>query len=137
MKSNLPEIRQEERGPLNVREKFIRAATQGKILANKCTKCGHSMLETVYFCEKCGSNSFLVNELEGVGKVVTYTIQAVAPEGFDDVGSYAWVVFKLDNVPITASGFLNNIKSSQDLPIGTKVRVSGFDPKHGLILQKA
>lgn len=120
----------------NTREKFIEAANRKKILAHRCVKCGHTMLETVLYCEKCSASKFEHAELEGSGTVVTYTIQAVAPEGFEDVGSYAWVVFKVDNQQLRASGFLPGVKIPADLPIGTKVRVTGFDPKHGLMLQK-
>ena len=118
------------------REKFIATAEKQKILAHKCVKCGHLMLETVLYCEKCSASKFEVAELEGTGTVVTYTIQAVAPEGFEDAGSYAWVVFKVDNTSLRASGFLPGIESPNDLPIGSKVKVKGFDPKHGLVLQK-
>ena len=67
---------------------------------------------------------------------MTYTIQAVVPEGLKMSARYAWVVFKLDNAPLRASGFLPGIKTPADLPIGTPVRVAGYDPKHGLMLQK-
>jgi uncharacterized OB-fold protein len=117
-------------------EKFIEAANRKKILAQKCIKCGHLMLETVLFCEKCAGNKFEQVDLQGSGIVVTYTIQAVVPEGFEDAGSYAWVVFKIDNTELRASGFLPGIKTPADLPIGTKVNVAGYDPKHGLMLQK-
>ena len=120
----------------NTRDKFIEAANRNKILAHKCAKCGHLMLETVLFCEKCSASKFEHVELEGAGAVVTYTIQAVAPEGFEDAGSYAWVVFKIDSTNLRASGFLPGISTPKDLPIGTKVRVTGFDQKHGLMLQK-
>jgi uncharacterized OB-fold protein len=119
----------------NMREKFIEAANRKKILAHRCTKCGHMMLETVLFCEKCSDSKFEHAELEGSGTVVTYTIQAVAPEGFEDAGSYAWVVFKVDNQQLRASGFLPGVKTPADLPIGTKVMVTAFDPKYGLMLQ--
>ncbi|TLY11542.1 MAG: nucleotide-binding protein [Thaumarchaeota archaeon] len=117
-------------------QKFIEAANRKKILAHKCTNCGRLMLETVLFCEKCSGSKFEHAELEGTGTVVTYTIQAVAPEGFEDAGSYAWVVFKIDNSQLRASGFLPGIKTPAELPIGTRVRVAGFDPKHGLMLKK-
>jgi uncharacterized protein len=121
---------------MSAREKFIASAKKNKILANRCSDCGHTMLETVNYCEKCSGSKFESIELEGIGKVVTYTIQAVAPEGFEDAESYAWVVFKVDNAPFRASGFLPNIVTPKDLPIGTTVKVAGFDPKHGLLLQK-
>lgn len=117
-------------------QKFIEAANRKKILAHKCAKCGHLMLETVLYCEKCSTSKFEHVELEGSGTVVTYTIQAVAPEGFEDAGSYAWVVFKVDGSQLRASGFLPGIKTPADLPIGTKVNVTGYDQKHGLMLQK-
>ena len=122
--------------PKGTVERFIEAANRKKILAQKCLKCNHLMLETVIFCEKCSGNKFEQVDLEGNGVVVTYTIQAVVPEGFEDAGSYAWVVFQVDDAPLRASGFLPGIKTPADLPIGTKVRVAGYDPKHGLLLQK-
>jgi uncharacterized OB-fold protein len=122
--------------PKGTMERFIEAANRKKILAQKCLKCNHLMLETVIFCEKCSGNKFEQVDLEGNGVVVTYTIQAVVPEGFEDAGSYAWVVFQVDDAPLRASGFLPGIKTPADLPIGTKVRVAGYDPKHGLLLQK-
>jgi len=122
--------------PKSMIERFVGAANRKKILAQKCIKCSHLMLETVLFCEKCSGSKFEQVELEGSGTVVTYTIQAVVPEGFEDAGSYAWVVFQVDDAPLRASGFLPGIKTPDDLPIGSKVRVVGYDPKHGLLLQK-
>ena len=120
----------------STQEKFILAAKKGKILANRCANCGNIMLETVYYCSKCGKSIFEPINLDGVGSVVTHTIQAVAPEGFEDVESYAWVVFKLDNEAIRASGFLPGIRTPEELPIGSRVKVIGYDNKHGLTLEK-
>ena len=123
--------------PLSSREKFIISANRGKIATNKCLKCGHIMLGTIYYCEKCHEGDLQSIELEGTGKVVTYTIQAVAPEGFNDIGKpYAWVVFKIDNTALKVSGILIGIKSPADLPLGSKVKVERFDVKYGLELQK-
>jgi uncharacterized OB-fold protein len=131
----LSETKQQQQGS-GPREKFIVSANKGKILANKCLKCGHAMLETVYYCDKCFGSKFEPVEFEGIGKAVTYTIQAVVPEGFEDTDSYAWVVFKVNSAPFRASGFLSGVKSPNELPIGAKIKVAGFDPKHGLLLQK-
>ena len=51
-------------------------------------------------------------------KLITYTIQSIVPEGFEDVNSYAWVVFKLDECELNVSGFLPGISSPSDLPLG-------------------
>ncbi|HZC88901.1 MAG TPA: OB-fold domain-containing protein [Nitrososphaera sp.] len=120
----------------NTRQKFIDTANRRRILVHKCTKCGHLMLETVLFCEKCSGSKFEHVELDGNGTVVTYTIQAVAPEGFEDAGSYAWVVFKINNTQLRVSGFLPGVESPKNLPVGSKITVTGYDPKHGLLLQK-
>jgi uncharacterized protein len=122
--------------PKSMLQEFAETANRKRILAQKCVKCGHLMLGTVLFCEKCAGNKFEQVDLEGNGIVVTYTIQTVVPEGFEDAGSYAWVIFKLDSAPIRVSGFLPGIKTPADLPIGTPVRVVGYDSKHGLVLQK-
>ena len=135
-KEGLSETKQQQQKDLSSREKFIKSANAGKISANKCLRCGHIMLETIYYCEKCFGDKFEPIEFEGTGNIVTYTTQDVAPEGFEDTESYAWVVFKVDNAPFRTSGFLPGVKSAKDLSIGTKVKVAGFNPKHGLLLQK-
>jgi uncharacterized OB-fold protein len=121
----------------NRRSRFIEAASRGKILANKCANCNHITLETVYFCEKCSSDIFTIKEYEGLGNVITFTIQSVAPEGFTDVGTYAWVVFRVDGADFRVSGFLKDIRTPADLPIGSRVQVTGYDDKHGLLLRRA
>ena len=118
------------------REKFITAAHRGKILCNRCLVCQHLMLVTVYYCEQCFSRKLESMELEGIGKVVTYTIQAVAPEEFEDAGSYAWVIFSIDGTDLRMSGFLSGIMSSSAIPIGSTVRVLDYHPKHGLSMQR-
>ncbi|VFJ14176.1 conserved protein of unknown function [Candidatus Nitrosocosmicus franklandus] len=120
----------------STRERFIEFAKKGEILLNQCTKCKNIMLETVYYCDKCFSNSFKHISYSGKGRVITYTIQSVAPEGFEDVNSYAWVIFKLDNCDVNVSGFLPGVSNPSDLPLGSKVKVIDYDVKHGLVLQK-
>ena len=105
-------------------------------MVNQCNKCQNIILETVYYCDRCFYNSFKQVSYTGKGTVITYTIQAVVPEGFEDVNSYAWVIFKLDDCDINVSGFLPGISSPADLPLGSKVKVIDFHDTHGLILKK-
>ena len=125
---------------LSAKSEFIDAAIAGNILARKCRKCGELHLATVYFCKKCGSKEFEDSILKGTGKVVTYTIMTVPPAGFEDYTPYAWVVMELDDTselmsPVRISGFLANIQKPDDLPIGTVVKVVGFDER-GIVLER-
>ena len=125
---------------MSAKSEFIDAAKAGNILARKCVKCGELHLATVYFCKKCGSKGFSNSTIKGTGKVVTYTIMTVPPAGFEDLTPYAWVVMELDDTseltnPIRISGFLPKIQKPEDLPIGTEVRVVGFDDR-GIVLKR-
>ena len=121
---------------IGVREKFIASAQNSKILARKCNDCNTIMLATILYCEKCHGKKFNLIEYPGRGYVNTFTIHTVPPEGFEDVDSYAWVIFTLDDILVRASGFLPDIKKPSDLPIGSRIKVKGFDEKHGLVLKK-
>ena len=120
---------------LSAKPEFIEAAKSGNILARKCTKCGELHLATVYFCKKCGSKEFEDSIIKGSGKVATYTIMTVPPEGFEDLAPYAWVVMEIDDSDIRVSGFLPKIATPADLPIGTPLKITGFDER-GIVLEK-
>ena len=120
---------------LSAKPEFIDAAKSGNILARKCAKCGEILLATVYYCKSCGSKEFEDTILKGTGKVVTYTIMTVPPAGFEDLAPYARVVMELDDSGIRVSGFLGKIPTPEDLPIGTSVKITGFDER-GIVLEK-
>ena len=120
---------------LSEKQDFIKHAKAGKILAHKCIGCGDLSLATVYFCKKCGKRGFEDLELGGNGKVETYTIMTVPPSGFEKYAPYAWVVLSIDNSDLRVSGFLANISKPEDLPIGTTLKVVGFDDR-GIVLEK-
>jgi hypothetical protein len=121
---------------LSAKPEFIENAKAGNVLARKCTKCGELHLATVYFCKKCGNKDFDNAIIEGKGKIVTYTIMTVPPEGFEEFAPYAWVVMELNDASgVRISGFLPHIATPSDLPIGTMVKVAGFDQR-GIVLEK-
>ena len=120
---------------LAAKEEFISTVKSGKILARKCTKCGYLHLATTYFCQNCGNRGFENVSIEGKGTVATYTIITVAPAGYEKYTPYAWVVMKLDGVNLRISGFMQNIKSPSDLPLGTKAKIAGYDER-GILIEK-
>jgi uncharacterized OB-fold protein len=117
------------------KQEFISYAKERKVLAHKCSNCGDLHLATVYFCKKCGKKGFESVVLNGKGTIETYTIMTVPPTGFEKYAPYAWVVMNLDNSGLRISGFMPNIAEPEDLPIGTKAEVSGFDDR-GIIMKK-
>lgn len=120
---------------LSSKEEFVNNAKAGKILARKCAKCGYLHLATTYFCQNCGNKGFENVLIEGKGKVVTYTIITVPPAGYEKYTPYAWVVIKLDQADLQVSGFMQNITSPSDLPLGAKTKVAGYDER-GMLLEK-
>lgn len=120
---------------MSVKEQLIENAKQGKVLAHKCTSCGHLHLSTVYFCQKCGSKGFEDVILDGTGSIATYTIITVPPAGFEKYTPYAFVVLQLDNSDLRISGFMGGIATPEDLPVGTRAKITGFDDR-GIVVEK-
>ena len=120
---------------LLTKEEFINSAKEGKVLARKCTKCGHLHLVTTYFCQNCGNKGFENKIIDGKGYIVTYTIITVPPEGYEEYVPYAWVVMKVDESELRISGFMADIKSPAELPLGTKAKITGYDQR-GIIIEK-
>lgn len=120
---------------MSAKQEFIDNVKSGKVLARKCTKCGELHLATVYFCKKCGNKGFENAVLDGVGTIVTFTIITIPPAGFEKYTPYAWVVLKLEESDLSISGFMAGIKTPADLPIGTRVKITGFDDR-GILIEK-
>jgi uncharacterized OB-fold protein len=117
------------------KDEFVEQIKTGKVLARKCTKCGHLHLATVYFCQNCGAKQFENVIIDGKGTIATYTIIVVPPAGFEAHVPYAWVVLALDESDLRISGFMPQIKDPSDLPVGTKAKITGFDER-GIIIEK-
>lgn len=120
---------------MSVEEQIKETAKQGKLLTHKCTNCGFVHLSTAYYCLKCGSKKFEDLILEGKGSIATYTIITVAPAGFEKYTPYAFVVLKLDDSDLRISGFMPNIATPADLPVGTRAKITDFDER-GIIIEK-
>jgi uncharacterized OB-fold protein len=104
----------------------------GKVLAYKCKRCSNLQIATTIFCNKCSSQELDATQVKGEGKIITYSIQNVAPEEYEKYKPYAWVVVKLD-AGFNISGLLPGIDSPKNLPINTKVIVVNYDER-GIVL---
>ena len=66
-----------------------------RLEAKKCVKCGFVCFPRRLVCPKCGAVEFETVNLSGKGKLVTFTIIRVAPEGFTDQAPYAVGIVEL------------------------------------------
>ena len=64
--------------------------------AGRCIKCQNISFPKRLICPECSSKEFEKINLSGKGKLVTYTITHVAPEGFGDLVPYAVGIIELD-----------------------------------------
>ncbi len=105
---------------LTIRE-FYDAIREGKIEGYRCRNCGHMQVDIIEFCPNCHEGTLEKVEFGKEGKIVTYTIQQVAPEQFLNEIPYAWAIIDLDNGP-RMTGWIPFISKSSDLPVGQRVR---------------
>jgi uncharacterized OB-fold protein len=105
---------------LTIKE-FQDSIREGKIEGYRCRNCGHKQIDIIDFCPVCHKSNLEKVEFAKEGKVITYTIQQVAPEQFMNEVPYAWTIVELDDGP-RVTGWIPFISKSSDLPIGQRVR---------------
>lgn len=64
--------------------------------AGKCKECGSIQFPPRLVCPECGAQEFETVRLSGKGKLLTFTIIRVAPEGFGDLAPYAVGIVELE-----------------------------------------
>ena len=113
---------------------IIDATREGIIKSYNCIDCNESGVSVQALCGNCGSSKLEIKEINNVGKIVTYTIQTVAPDPFVNEVPYAWVIVELDK-KIRITGWIPFISSKEELKIGQKVKlVKSYKP--GMVFKK-
>jgi uncharacterized OB-fold protein len=75
---------------------FAEGLSEGRIMATRCTGCGHLEFPPRADCPKCGGKGFEWAEISGKGTLVTYTTIHAAPTGFGDRTPYTIGVIDLE-----------------------------------------
>ena len=119
--------------PLTVKD-FQQSVAEGKLKGVQCNICGHKQVDILIFCPKCGKSDFKVIEFSSTGRVLTYTIQQVAPEPYLKEVPYAWAIIELDD-GVRVTGWVPRIRSSVELSIGQRVRLAQSS-KLGMLFEK-
>jgi uncharacterized OB-fold protein len=93
----------------------------GRIEGYTCLACGHRQIDIIDFCPVCHGGNLKLTEFAKEGKVLTYTIEFIAPEQFMNEVPYAWTVVELDGGP-KVTGWIPFISKISDLLVGQRVR---------------
>ncbi len=67
---------------------FYEFVNEKRLMAAKCNKCGTVLLPPKQMCTTCLSTNLKWIELEGAGKLLSYTVIHVAPEQFQSMAPY-------------------------------------------------
>lgn len=127
----MAEAQTQERLTLKAQKDALR---DGRIMGLECGACGERHFTPVVRCSK-GHDALRVKEYAKEGRVVSYTIQVVAPEAFLNEVPFAWVVVDLDGGGPRVSGWVPFIAKPDELAIGQRVK---FTPsyKPGMVFEK-
>ena len=115
-------VRNEEGNILPVIENFYRFCSQHRLMAVKCANCKALVLPPRGICPKCMADKLDWVELEGRGKLLTYTIIHFPPTQFQAFAPYAVGIVRLAEGP-QMPGMIRNTKF-EDLKIGMELQTS-------------
>lgn len=76
---------------------FYRFVSEKRLMAAKCNECGTVLLPPKPMCTKCLSTHLKWIELEGAGKLLSYTVIHIAPEQFQSITPYSVGIVELQN----------------------------------------
>jgi uncharacterized OB-fold protein len=78
---------------------YNEALKQNRLLGLKCRACGAITVPPKMVCRQCNSNDLEVIELQGNGKIRTYTTVYVPAEGREEEAPYTIVMVELTEGP--------------------------------------
>lgn len=86
---------------------FAEALKRDKLLGLVCKRCNKYTCPPSKVCQECGSEDLEIAELSGRGKLKTFTVIRVPPEGFEapyivglvETEEGPWIMGRLDHDP--------------------------------------
>ena len=93
-------------------ESFYKFLRERKLMATKCCKCETLFLPPRPMCSKCLSTDFNWVKLEGIGKLLSYTVIHFSTEQFQSETPYTIGIVKL-NEGLNLPGIIRDINPKQ------------------------
>ena len=103
---------------------FYKFVSEKRLMAAKCNECGTVLLPPKPMCTKCLSTNLQWIELEGAGKLLSYTIIHVAPEQFQSITPYTVGIVEFKN-GLRLPGMIRDVKL-EEIKIGMNLKID-FD----------
>jgi uncharacterized OB-fold protein len=100
---------------------FYKFIDEKRLMVAKCNKCGNLILPPKPMCTNCLSTNLKWIELDGKGKLLSYTIIYVAPEQFQSMAPYpvGIVEFKKN---LRLPGIIRNV-TAEELKVGMELKI--------------
>jgi uncharacterized OB-fold protein len=103
---------------------FYKFVSEKRLMAAKCTECGTVLLPPKPMCTKCLSTNLKWIELEGAGKLLSYTVIHVAPEQFQSITPYTVGIVEFKN-GLHLPGMIRNV-DAEEIRVGMDLKID-FD----------
>ena len=100
---------------------FYKFVGENRLMAAKCSECGNVLLPPKPICTKCLSTNLKWIELEGAGKLLSYTIIHVAPEQFQSMTPYNVGIVEFKS-GLRLPGMINTV-TPEKLKVGTELKM--------------
>lgn len=103
---------------------FYKFVSEKRLMAAKCNECGTVLLPPKPMCTKCLSNHLQWIELEGAGKLLSYTVIYIAPEQFQSITPYTVGIVELQN-GLRLPGMIRDV-NAEEIRVGMNLKID-FD----------
>jgi len=103
---------------------FYKFVSEKRLMAAKCNECGTVLLPPKPMCTKCLSTNLQWIELEGAGKLLSYTVIYIAPEQFQSITPYTVGIIELKN-GLRLPGMIRGV-DPKEIRVGMNLKID-FD----------
>ena len=109
-------------------ESFYKFIAEEKLMAARCGQCGKLLIPPRPVCTECYSKDLEWTQLDGEGKLLTYTVIHVSPKQFESMTPYVVGIVKLVEGP-QIPGMIRDIEPGK-IRVDMKLRME-FDKTLG------
>ena len=118
--------------PLTAVNTFLNEIGKAKLYSLKCSTCQGLTVPPRGVCKHCGASTLQWSQLQGTGKLMSFTVIHIPPTEFKEEAPYIIGVVNLDegvNITARIEGF--NPNDPKNIKIGTPLKIIKHMSKEG------